>query len=386
MAEPTSASTFQDLILVVAKKLGVAYYGVNGNEVAQIPIDAFELATCKEHVQNAIRMFLSNAPLSGWRWARPVASVSLWADLAIEVTATAAWATGTAYAVGDKVTDSSESYVCLVAHTAAALFATDLAAANWRETYDCTAVHSPSTGLTTITASADLFYPSMEGRSIVVTGQDTYTIYRYVSATQVTIESTDYWSTDATFSIASNGNYTLPQTFGGQYTGDITYASGTNQITPIRWIGESRIRHLRESPTVRTGDPQLAAVRRFPDNPRRWELVVYPEPSSLEVVEFPFDLHFDSLVALTDLHPAGYAFDEAMRAACKAVAERDEEDVLGGDTQYYRDIVLPDAHRIDGRSAPRRLGYCGNGPRHGMNQRNFRYFQSRPTVTTDQDS
>ena len=42
----------------------------------------------------------------------------------------AAWLTGTAYKIGDLVTDSGNYYRCLVAHTSGT-FATDLAAVKW---------------------------------------------------------------------------------------------------------------------------------------------------------------------------------------------------------------------------------------------------------------
>lgn len=41
------------------------------------------------------------------------------------------WVTATAYAIKDVVLDGTTTYVCLVANTSAALFATDLAAARW---------------------------------------------------------------------------------------------------------------------------------------------------------------------------------------------------------------------------------------------------------------
>ena len=47
------------------------------------------------------------------------------------VHSSSAWVTGTAYAVGDCVTNSGLAYVCLTAHTASALFATDLALVRW---------------------------------------------------------------------------------------------------------------------------------------------------------------------------------------------------------------------------------------------------------------
>ena len=86
--QPTSALEFRDLILAIAKKKGVAYYGENGTEVAQIPEDEHDLAECKEHANNAVRMFQSDAPPAGWKWTRPLASVTLWADIAVAASAT----------------------------------------------------------------------------------------------------------------------------------------------------------------------------------------------------------------------------------------------------------------------------------------------------------
>lgn len=47
------------------------------------------------------------------------------------VVAYAAWVTGTAYALGALVTNGGVWYRCIIAHTAAALFATDLASGDW---------------------------------------------------------------------------------------------------------------------------------------------------------------------------------------------------------------------------------------------------------------
>ena len=381
MSEPTASKTFEDLILAVAIQQGVAYYGADGDEVAQIPIDVFDLSECKRHVNNGISMFLMDAPPQGWRCMEPILDVALWPSVAVEAIATVVWVTATSYAVGDKVLESGESYVCLAAHTSG-VFAVDLAAANWRETYDCTATHDPATGLTTITANADLFYQSMESRSIVVTGQDTYEIHAYISASTIQIVSTDFWATGATFSIASTGAYTLPATFGGEYDSDITYVAGSNTGQAIGWTGEIGIRRVRQGSNTTTGTPTQAAVRKMTGQARRWELIVWPTPSAVEEVQFRYNLYFDSMVNLADLHPAGYRHDETITAACRAVAERDSDDLAGGEmNSYYRQICLPNSFKIDGRSGPRNLGYNGNPGRVRINSRNFRYFQKRPTVT-----
>lgn len=379
--EPSSALSYGDLIIEVATKLGVAFYGDNGDEEAQVPRDVHDLSECKKHVNNAIRMFLSDAPAGGWRCQHPIASVVLWPSIAVETIATVAWVTATAYVLGDKVTNAGESYVCIVAHTSVALFATDLTAGKWRETHDCTGVYRPATKDTLVTIPNALFYPSMELKTIVVTGVASYTIQSYVSATTITLDGDKHWTGAKTFSITPDGNYTLPQTFGGQYIGDIIYAAGTTTAGTITWTGEARIRRFRADTTGETGDSYLAAVRTSADERRRWELMVWPISQTLRTVEFPYELHFNSLVALTDVHPCGFAHDEGIRSACMAVAERDAEDVMGALMQYYRQVALPNSFLIDGRQAPQRLGSLNRRVR--VNKSNFREYQRRPTVVYD---
>ncbi len=330
---PTGALTFEDLIIEVAIKLGVAYYGAAGDEEAQVPTDVHDLSICKRVVNNAIRLFLSDAPPNGWRCQHPVATLSMWASVAVDSTVTA------------------------------------------------TGVYEPATDTTLITASAATFYDSMELKSIVVTDVDTLTIATYVSTTTVRVAGSHSWTGSKTFSIASNGNYTLPRTFGGEVTGDITYDEDTRPTITIKWVHETRIRRNREDTTSETGYSYWAATRKMNDGGDRWELMAWPVPNTLYVVNFPYELYFDKLVSLTEMHPCGHAHDEGIKAACFAVLERDVEDVVGDLMNYYRQIALPNSHKADGRQAPRRLGSMSR--RTPVNQHNFRSQQRRPTVELD---
>jgi len=329
MSEPTAALTFQDLILEIAIKLGFAHYGENGDEAAQIPTNAHDLDICERHANNAIRMFIADAPPTGWRWARPVASVILWPAISTD----------------DDIT--------------------------------VTGVYDPATKTTVITASEAMFYASMEGKTITITDVDDLTILTYTSSTVITVDGNHHWTGSKTFSIDADGNYTLPATFGGQYTGQITFEAGTNIGSGIIWTSESDIRRSRESSTVETGDPRKAAVQPMEGNERRWELVVYPTLNAERTVEFQYELYFNNLVNLTDKHPAGFSHDEVVKAACHAVLERDSEDTMGGLMQYYRQVALPNSYRADARSYPRRLGGVGRRPT--VNE--IRRSLERPTVT-----
>lgn len=57
------------------------------------------------------------------------------------------WVTATAYSVNDAVRTGSNTYVCVVAHTSAALFATDLASVNWQIILS-NQIRSDTTGVT----------------------------------------------------------------------------------------------------------------------------------------------------------------------------------------------------------------------------------------------
>ena len=333
MSEPSAALSFGDLIIEVAIKLGVPHYGDSGNEAAQVPTDVHDLSECKRHVNNGIRMFLADAPPSGWRCQHPVASITLWPTVAVDSDITA------------------------------------------------TGVYEPSTETTLITASEDTFYASMELKPIVVTDVDTLTIGTYVSATAVRVSGDHHWTGSKTFSITTDGNYTLPQTFGGQTSGDPTYAADTTPTITVAWVNEAAIRRLRENTLSDTGDPYWLATRTMNSTRRRWELMAWPIPRSVYVIEFPYELYFNKLVDLTDLHPCGFAHDETIKAAVFAAAERDAEDTLGGLMEYYVKKALPSSYKIDGRQAPRRLGSMNL--RGSINRRNFRDFQRRPTVTYD---
>ncbi|GAH02097.1 unnamed protein product, partial [marine sediment metagenome] len=75
-----------DLILRVAREAGISYHGSGGDERAMIPADdEHDLDLCKTIVNDAIRMFISDAPPKGWRWMHRIMSVVL---TAIRVTGT----------------------------------------------------------------------------------------------------------------------------------------------------------------------------------------------------------------------------------------------------------------------------------------------------------
>ena len=337
MPEATSALTFADLILEVAHKGGHGSYGLDGAGALAVPEDAHDLAFCKRMVDHAIRMFINDAPHpNGWRWLRPTASITIW---------------GNQNATASKTVTSGGMV----------------------------------NGVTTLVANVDSFYETMELHDIDLTDIGSFEIRRYVSPTTIEVVG-DATSAAATqWAIVADGNYTLPPTFGGQYIGEITYAADTNQGISLKWRDEVTIRQWREDVTDETGDPYWAAVRPMTRGQprRRWELLLYPKPDEVMGIEFPYILHFDRLVDLDEVPPAPIGHDEAIKAACRAMVEKDQDGVPGPEWEYYRQIALPNSHRVDALSAPKRLGYFGNpsgaGPSGDI--RDFRKnWYDRPTV------
>jgi hypothetical protein len=245
-----------------------------------------------------------------------------------------------------------------------------------------TSAYSGITLLTTITASAGTFYPSSEGKTLFMRDvAGSITLTNYISDTTMTVTGNVSWAGAKNFNLSSQGIYALPQNFGGQTAGEITYQAGSNRGVPINWIGELEIRRLRENWNSVSGNPYYAAVRLNTTTPRRWDLLVYPNTGGTYRVEFPFIIYFDKITNLTDMHVAGFQHDEAVKAAAMAAAERQAEDMAAGSMDYYRKVALPNSLKIDAMSAARRLGYNGNPRSTTVSLRDFRQYFRRPTVS-----
>ena len=246
MAEPTGNYTFDGLILRVAELVGIASYGTDGSGVAAIPTDAHDLDKCKRVVNDAIKMFISDAPVNGWLWMKRLMEVTF--DVA-----------GT----GSSNIDSDPS------------------------------------------------------------------------------------------------RYLLAENFGGDVIGKITYDKDSARGHIIDWCNEGHIRFLKETTEI-DGYPRKAAIRPYSTGTttsasRRFELIVDPAPIAADTVVFPYRLYFDQLSDGTDLHPAGFRFDDSILSACKAQAEMEFDDIAAGWVERYYKVALPNAHKIDAMSYPRKL-------------------------------
>jgi hypothetical protein len=436
MSEPTSAYSFQDLVTRVASEKAIAYYA-SGTSKALPPVDDdYNLQLCKDIVNDAIKMFISDSPKNGWRWMRRIMSVNI-SNVRITGTADAADSTSLTDATLETTYDEDDDlngyWIYILTGTGQYSYAQ----------------------ITDYTASGG-----------VVTVSDWLDQYGNAGGTDP--------DADSTFAITQYetvggdvARYPLAENFGGSADGPITYAADTNHSTPIEWCDESYIRSKR-SVTVQSGYPQRAAIRRLEpldstlsssSITRRFELILDPKPSAADTLEFPYTLFFDKLdmetgsadsgsdttlvdgsrtegndyfngwkievisgtgkgsyAIVTDYtgadgtftvadwltssgaaggtnpgassvyvvepannrHPAGFMFDESILSACKYKIEEEDDTVNKGFTEKYLKKDLPNAWKIDAKSAPRKLGSMNmNGA-----TRRERVWNS---VTTDHD-
>ena len=398
--EPSSVLAFQDLIIEVAYKIGVAYYGSDGQGAMQIPVDTHDLDLCKRIVNRAIRMFINDGPgPNGWKWLNPVAQMDIWPLISADTTGTTTWVTSTAY-------NSTLNLTTLQLNYSASVSSTATSTAGWFPSMELRNIYlggnpPPATPGWELPVNN----PAFASTSTVGTP---FTIVNYLSPFQVQIygqpAASTFTSTGAqstSWAMISNGDYTMPADFAGQYTGAISYVQNTNRGMILSWTDEASIRFRRQNYNFESGTPYECAVRLMPSpsivsstpaasnlnyypQRRRWELMTWRISSEFLHVLFPYRLGFQSLINLTDTPPSPFAFDEGIKAACLAQAEYDVENQMGLAWQYYKQDALKRCFTLDAMSAPKRIGYFGNPTAPataGSVIRDFRdNWYQRPTV------
>ena len=433
MAEPSSALTFKDLIVRIARKAGMVYYGSAGANEALPPINRADLSFLKDIVNDAIRMFIADAPVGGWKWVERIMNVTM-ASVRTTGTADAADSTSiTDLTLADTydANDDLNDYWCYIL--------TGTGAGSYAQITD----YVGATGAITVADWLDEF-GNAGGTDPVAT--DTFVV------------------TDVETVGGDKARYPLAENFSGEVSGDITYAAGSSHSTFIKWTHESYIRK-RRAVVVNTGYPLFAATRplEYKSNAlgptRRFELFVDPQPQATDVLQFPYELVFDkldcecgvgdsastttivdatrdeaddyfngwkitiiagtgrgsyALVAdytgstgtftvadwlkssgvaggtdpsadsiyfvepVNNKHPAGIRFDNVILAASMARAEQEIDEIVGGYIDAYVNKELPFAHKKDGRTGPRKLGNANT-------RQILRRDRTWSDVTTDND-
>ncbi len=246
MAEPTSALLFEDVLTEMAELVGLADYDATTG-IAIHPNDKGDIDKLKRIANNGIRRFISDAPQLGWNWMKRIMSI----DLKISTDSTATGGSATTLVDSDLASDYADDYYN-------GLILEVLGGTGAGET----ALVTDYTG-----ASGTFIFTALSGGS----------------------------TPDSTTEYFIGHRYALDQSFGGQVDGDITYLRSSG-IGTIEWVTEAELRRWREL-TSHGGVPRQAATR--PYGTRRHELIVYPDPSSVDIIQFPYTYFFDKLDILT---------------------------------------------------------------------------------------
>ncbi len=290
MSEPSSAYSYEDLILRIAREAGIAYHGASGSEPTMIPVDEDDLNICKRIVNDGIKMFIADAPAKGWRWMRRIMSVVL---TAIRITGTVDSVSGTApgsYTIVDATLsatydtndDLKDYYIYILTGTGIGRYAKITA-------------YTAASGTCTVADWLD-----ENGNAIGISGG-------------AVPAATDTFAITPVETIGGDiARYPLPENFDGEVTGEIHYSKETNHSTLIQWVDEALIRN-RRAITVNTGYPFYAAIRPFepvlsaPSAKRRFELILDPQPVATDTLQFPYVLSFDKLRLVGGLASSGGA-------------------------------------------------------------------------------
>jgi len=235
-----------------------------------------ETADVEAIIKRGLRQFYTPPPMPGedapyiWSFLKPVSTLAIWADVAVNASVTV------------------------------------------------TGVHDA--GITTITATSATFYPSMFKKSIVITDTGTYTVTEYVSSTVIKV-SGDATCSAKTFSIASDGSF----------EGGFTFDKDDNRYTPIKVVGESTVRSIRQR-DLGPGTPKLAAIRPLTSDGsggQRYEVIFDRKPDSLYTLWYQYSV-LSEMVSDSKPYPLGGAsHSETILESCLSIAEQRMEDNEG---------------------------------------------------------
>jgi hypothetical protein len=233
-----------------------------------------------------------------------------------------------------------------------------------------------SDGTQTLTATAATFFPTMQGKTITITGVGSFLIHEYVSATVIKVQAAASVSIGVpipqTFSIASTGDYDLPADYAGL---DMPF------VHDSEWLGELEDRPANAILSWRaqnssTGVPTTYARRAktsAQDKIQRYEVMVFPVPGATYVMHYRY---FVVPPKLTDFnpYPLGHALHgETLLQMCLAESEQKGDDVIGTHTAIAA-RCLQDSIRMDSNGQnPRFIGRTRRALRPDRGPYDWRY-------------
>jgi len=303
MADPTSALNYDDICKEVANYIGwgrTAYASLT--KAQQTEVDA--------HIQAGLREFYTPPLLPGqretheWSFLKPWTTIVLWSTASGTVTGVAGAST------------------------------------------------------TTLTATTSIFYPSMIGHSVVIADTGTFTVTGYTSATVITV-SGDATCVAKAISIAADGDYRLPDNFGGII--GFLYFEPTTGYPPVAVYGEGEIMRSRMSHTS-PGRPLRVAIHPAAcdgTTGQRYDMQVHPTPDTNYTMHYRYIVQLDKLA--TGKYPlGGPAHSQTILAACLASAELYKNDARGVHYAEFMTRLATSIAHDRKTTSPAFMGYSGD--------------------------
>lgn len=406
-AEPSGAKTMSDLMLRVAEKLGIAEYRSTGQ--LHIPVDQFNFNLCKRYVNNGIGMFMADQPPKGWRWMRRLCSVTF----ATRVTGTADAADATSItdltlaSTYDSDDDLNDWWCYILTGTGAGSYAqiTDYTGAtgkcdvaDWLDADGNPGGTDPAASSTFAITSvktdagdaAKYILPANFGGTV-----DGKIEYAADTAVGTNIEWCDEATIRARRSVAVNSGIPnlaairpyqpMDEDLSQSRQWELIVDPEPGSTYTVQFPYTLYFDGLRMESGVATS----GAATTLTDN-LRTELADYFVGWTITVVDGTNvgksrtvtgytaggQFTFATMTVANDttsqyiveppnnLHPAGHQFDDTIEAACLARTEMESQDEHFDTfwTDYYHKKAIPNAFKVDARSAPRKLGLMLPGP------------------------
>lgn len=392
MSEPNSALVFEDLLTEMAELVGVADYDSTSGEAIH-PNDKGDIDKLKRVANNGIRRFISDAPPLGWNWMKRIMSVAL----RISSSGTADSGSATTLVDGDLADTYADDYyngLILEIDGGTGIGETALVTdyTGNSGTFTFAALSGGSTPDTTTTYRIGHRYALDQTFGGQPDGEITYLRGSGVGPIMWINESAlREWR--ESFTAGGNPHQAAIRPYGTRryeiifypdpgaakviqfpYTyyfdkldiltgattsaGDATTLTDTNRNEPNDYFNDDWIVEVVSG----TGKGSYGVVTLFVKSTGVITVTAWLDIDGISTGTNPGDGDEYRLLPVSNLQPAGFAFDNVIRLACMAAAEAELDDVQTIWEGKYGQ-ALGNAYKIDARIAPRTVGNFGRGGR-----------------------
>lgn len=131
---------------------------------------------------------------------------------------------------------------------------------------------------------------------------------------------------------ADDSAYDLPDDFGQHINSLTLVSSDEDDISRLEIISRSEMREKQNAESSETGAPEYAAWQPKAFDAatgERFELVLYPTPDAVYTVNVEYRVQPDRLTPAAPYPRGGMLHSDTILKACRAVAERDQDDESG---------------------------------------------------------